>query len=140
MKEYAKLLAKSNQASMVLCSLEDEESPEYYATANEITTITFAVAKNDDKERLISRPKQQNTALPETHHTCLPSPDNFQMLQFGQEKLAAFSFDIENVFHNVLHPPDFARIFSFQIVRYGNLSGTLQCSITTQLKMRPGQS
>lgn len=113
---------------------------EYTRLANVLTTSTFAVAKDDKKDRLISWPKVYNGLFPPPPFIDLPNPGLFQkIIPQTQQKHTDFFFDVANMFHNIVLPSNMQLIFPFKAVPFGNLSATLQLKITAEAGWRPAQ-
>ena len=138
--EYSHVLARLSLANMIEWSLVKTEKLQYSRIADILTMTSFAVVKDDLKDRIISWPRMQNLQFPEPPHTNLPHPGHFAKLREAPNcSLTAFYNDVKNMFHNIRLPPHLASIFPLKKIAFGNLPGRVQLTIAKELGFRPRQ-
>lgn len=106
---HAPLLQRAHSANMLQLSLLRSEDQSHTKKADMMTMSSFAVVKDNAKDRLISWPKVQNTLMPEPPYTDLPSPDLFTRLRLPDTNPVGFYFDLSNMFHRIRMPQTFAK-------------------------------
>ena len=137
---YNLILERLHNAGMLAWSVIDREESSYTRIANTLTMTSFAVVKDQERDRLISWPRVQNASFPDPPYTELPNPGNFTNLRHREAaSLSGFFLDVENMFHNVPLPTHLSLLFPLKEVVYGNLHGTFQRSLQKQLGFRPQQ-
>ncbi len=104
---------------------------------------SFAVVKNEQKDRLISWPHVQNSDFLDPPKVDLPDPFLLSRLRIAaNSKLSGFALDIANMFHNIKLPVWLVPFFPLHPVRFGNLPGELQRAVMSEMRLqrRPQQS
>lgn len=120
---YPRILEKAYGVGVVDWSDPATESAQYAELAKRLTMTSFAVRKDDKRDRMISWPRYQNLILPDAPYTELPSPDLFDTIRIEKEsKLAGFYFDISNMFHNIRLPRALAKLMPLTPVKVSSLS------------------
>jgi len=120
---YPRILEKAYRVGVVDWSDPKTESIEYSKLAKRLTMTSFAVRKDEKKDRMISWPRFQNMILPDPPYTELPTPDLFSTIRIEKEaKLEGFYFDISNMFHNIRLPKALAKLMPLTPVTASSLS------------------
>lgn len=132
--EYPKVLLKADIGGMLDWSIVSNEDAQYRHLANALTISSFAVCKDEQRDRLISWPRVQNLYMPDPPYTDLPNASHFDKIREPQcLDLAGFYFDVGNMFHNIKMPVALARFFPLRQIRFGDLSEHLQKRLSKQL-------
>ncbi|PXF45987.1 hypothetical protein BWQ96_04243 [Gracilariopsis chorda] len=116
-KQYSNILLQAHKAGMLAWSVVSKENNAYREIANHITMYSFAVVKDEARDRLIRWSKFQNQLLPDPPHTFVPCPELFSKYSIGCGKLSSFYLDIENMVYSIPLPPEMANIFPLQAIR-----------------------
>ncbi len=134
---YHRMLLKATRAEMISWSEVEREDPEWSVVADALTMTSFAVAKDMNRDRLISWPRIQNENFADPPEVDLPDPSLFSRLRISSNSnLSGFALDIENMFHNIRLPEWLVRFFPFKSVRFGNLHADLQRELLAKLRPR----
>ena len=134
---YEKILQKADLAGMLTWTAVKSETTATSMLADAITMTSFAVTKNDYRDRLISWPRIQNLLFLTPPPVSLPDPSIFTRLRVtGKGKLSGFYLDIENMFHNIRLPSHLIKFFLLSKVRFGNLPAQLQMHLVSVLGYR----
>ena len=94
------------------------------------TLSSFAVIKNDHRDRLISWPKLQNAVGPDPPNPALPTPDAWARVNVSASNLKAFHFDVRDMFHHLPLPPRLSHLFPLRQVYFGELPAQLQTALS----------
>lgn len=138
---YAKVLLRMHDAGMLQWSVIENEDPQYTELADALVMTSFAVLKDETRDRLISWPRVQNLYMPDPPHTALPNPGHFSKIRTPRDSaLSGFYSDIENMFHNIRMPPHLAAFFPMKEIPFGSLPGPLQRSLRNTLGYQPRQA
>ena len=127
---YPRLLALCHSANMFSWTLVEEEDSHTQDFRNNITLSSFAVVKDDRKDRLISWPKAQNELGPIPPNPNLPSPDARTKLETSSTTLAAFHLEIQDMFHHLPLPPRLRHFFPLKPVSFRNLPPQLKSAMS----------
>lgn len=123
---------------MLSWSVVEHENPQYTRLADSLTMTSFAVVKDQKRDRLISWPRLQNLRMPDPLYTSLPNPGHFRKIEDkGESLLSGFYLDVENMFHNIRLPPHMVPLFLFKLVQYGHLPPSLQLTLKQHLGFKP---
>ena len=144
---YPKILHLCHQGSMLEWSRIKDESSKTRKLRDNSTLSSFAVVKDQKRDRLISWRRLQNATGPEPPNPCLSCPESWSRLQVSTNDLKAFHFDIQDMFHQLSMPPRLHLLFPLHPVSLSDLSPTLQVvllkrwpSLKQSEKVRPFQT
>ena len=134
-KQYPKVLEKADNAKMIEWSIVKDESPQHRSLAANLKMTSFAVAKSETRDRLISWPRVQNDLMPVPPYKELPNPSLYSNLRLTTTSSAGgFYFDVSNIFHNIRLPTAMVKYFPLMPVAFGHLPAQLQQRLILKFK------
>lgn len=91
---------------------------------NRITMTSFAVRKDEERDRLFSWPEAPNDHMLAPDDVDLPDPGLFDRLSYSDDiRISGFAADISNIFHSICLPDWLVPFFPLRVIRLGNLTG-----------------
>ena len=134
-KQYPKVLEKAGNAKMIEWSIVKDEAAQHQSLPAHLTMTSFAVAKSEARDRLISWPLVQNDLMPDPPYTELPNPSLYSNLRLDTTSSAGgFYFDVLNMFHNIRLPTAMIKYFPLMSVPFGHLPAQLQQQLILKFK------
>ena len=101
---------------------------------------SFAVRKDEQRDRLISWPKHQNEHFPPPPNPELPNPSFWNNLLLRDCQPSAVYFDVTNMFHHILLPQAWWAFFPLTPIILSSLPPSLQQKLTQHLGQNLPQS